>query len=129
MGLGLENFNALGIYREKEFNQPIDASGTLITGEEFRGIDDLKQVLLSSHRTNFYRCLTEKLLTYGLGRELGYHDAESVDQIVDRLEAEDGKFSALLLGVIDSAPFQKRRLVTADPTADKQPSEPPRGSP
>ena len=69
IGLAMENFNALGLYRDKEFNQPIDASGTLITGEEFKGIDELKQVLLTSHRTNFYRCLTEKLLTYGLGRE------------------------------------------------------------
>ena len=89
IGLAMENFNALGIYREKEFDQPIDASGKLITGEEFKGIDDLKQVLLTSHRTNFYRCLTEKLLTYGLGRELGYYDAETVDRIVDRLRGRE----------------------------------------
>ena len=101
IGLAMENFNALGLYRDKEFNQPIDASGTLITGEEFKGIDELKQVLLTSHRTNFYRCLTEKLLTYGLGRELGYHDCETVDQIVARLDAENGKFSVLLMGIVE----------------------------
>ncbi len=129
IGLALENFNALGIYREKEFGQPIDAAGKLITGEEFKGIDDLKQVLLTSHRTNFYRCLTEKLLTYGLGRELGYYDAESVDRIVDRLQAENGKFSALLAGVIESAPFQKRRLVETQPAAAGSGVEPPRASP
>jgi hypothetical protein len=129
IGLAMENFNALGLYRDKEFNQPIDASGTLITGEEFKGIDELKQVLLTSHRTNFYRCLTEKLLTYGLGRELGYHDCETVDQIVALLDAENGKFSALLMGIVDSAPFQKRRLNAAPPAAGSLPSEPLRGSP
>jgi hypothetical protein len=129
IGLAMENFNALGLYRDKEFNQPIDASGTLITGEEFKGIDELKQVLLTSHRTNFYRCLAEKMLTYGLGRELGYHDCETVDQIVARLDAENGKFSALLMGIVDSAPFQKRRLNATPPAADRLPSEPLRGSP
>jgi hypothetical protein len=119
IGLALENFNALGTYREKEFNQPIDASGTLVTGEDFRGIDELKQILLTSHRTNFYRCLTEKLLVYGLGRGLSYHDVESVDQIVARLEAEDGKFSVLLQGIVDSAPFQKRRLNATPAKAER----------
>ena len=54
--------------------------------------------------------MTEKMLTYALGRGLEYYDVETVDQIVARLEKDNGHFSALLMGVVESAPFQKRRL-------------------
>jgi len=113
LGLALESFNALGLWREKERGQPIDPAGKLITGETFTGIRELKRILANDHRTDFYRCLTEKLLTYALGRGLEYYDVEAVDQIIERLERADGRFSALLAGVIESAPFQKRRTVVA----------------
>jgi len=109
IGLALENFNAMGMYRTKERNQTIDASGKLITGEPFKDMTDLKHVLVANHQEDFYRCVTEKLLTYALGRGLENYDLETVDQIVARIEKQDGRFSALLLGVIESAPFQKRR--------------------
>ncbi len=109
IGLALENFNAMGMYRTTERNQPIDASGKLVTGESFKDMTELKHVLVTSHREDFYRCLTEKLLTYALGRGLEDRDVLTVDQIVTRIEQANGKFSALLLGVIESAPFQKRR--------------------
>jgi len=109
LGLALENFNALGMWREKELDQPIDAAGTLITGESFTNVQQLKHILATSHRRDFYRCLAEKLLTYALGRGLDYYDVESVDEIVARIENNDGRFSALLMGVVESAPFQKRR--------------------
>jgi hypothetical protein len=109
LGLALENFNALGMWREKERGQVIEALGELITGESFRDIRELKRVLATERRLDFYRCLTEKLLTYALGRGLEYYDVETVDQIVERLQREEGRFSALLLGVIESAPFQMRR--------------------
>ena len=109
IGFGLDNFNAIGKYRETEFGQPIVASGTLASGEEFGGIHELKQILKTNHRGNFYRCLTEKLMTYALGRGLEYYDTETVDQIVEDLERENGKFSTLMMGIIESAPFQKRR--------------------
>jgi hypothetical protein len=111
LGLALENFNALGLWREKESGQAIDASGRLLTGESFHDIRDLKRILKERHYLDFYRCLTEKLLTYALGRGLGFNDVETVDQIVERLDREGGRFSALLMGVIESAPFQKRRDV------------------
>jgi hypothetical protein len=113
LGLALENFNALGMWREKERGQPIDAAGKLITGEPFQGVHEVKRILTHERRMDFYRCLTEKLLTYALGRGLEYYDVESVDQIVERLEAEHGQFSALLMGILESAPFQKRRAVSA----------------
>ena len=112
IGLAFENFNALGHFREKERGQAIDVGGKLLSGETFEGVR-LKRVLKDEHRGDFYRCLTEKLMTYALGRGLESSDVEAVDRVVAQLEKENGKFSALLSGVIDSAPFQKRRNVAA----------------
>ncbi|MCW3051801.1 MAG: hypothetical protein JWN14_971 [Chthonomonadales bacterium] len=112
-GLALENFNALGLWREKEYGQSIEAGGTLITGEAFKDIRGLKQILAGKHSTEFYRCLTEKLLTYSLGRGLEDYDVESVDRIVKDLQRDKGRFSTLLKGVIESAPFQTCRKPSA----------------
>lgn len=113
LGLGFENFNALGMWRDTERKQPVDAAGKLVTGETFTGVKELKQILKTTRHTDFYHCLTEKLMTYALGRGLEYYDVEAVDQVVARLEKEDGKFSALIAGVIDSAPFQRKRTAPA----------------
>jgi hypothetical protein len=112
IGLALENFNALGMWRDQEFTQPIDPSGQLVTGEEFSNIKELKRVLVKNHAEDFYRTLTQKLLTYALGRGLEYYDVETVDQIVARIEKSGGKPSALLAGIVESAPFQKTRGLT-----------------
>ncbi len=109
LGLALENFNALGMWRTAERNQPIDAAGKLITGEEFHDIREVKHALVTAHRLDFYRCLTEKMLTYALGRGLEYYDTETIDKIVTQLDSDQGRISALLTGIIDSAPFQKAR--------------------
>jgi hypothetical protein len=111
IGLGLENFNALGMYRDKEHGQPIDTAGKLITGESFTNIRELKSILKDSRRRDFYFCLTEKFLTYALGRGPEYYDVETIDRIVEQLERDQGRFSTLLTGVIESAPFQKRRTI------------------
>lgn len=111
-GLALENFNALGLWRETQRGEPIDAAGKLITGETFSNIQELKHVLATNHREDFYRTLTTKLLTYALGRGLEYYDVETVDQIVDQLKKDNGHFSALLTGIIESTPFQKSRQTT-----------------
>jgi mono/diheme cytochrome c family protein len=110
LGLALENFNALGMWRGQEFGQPIEPAGTLATGENFSDIKELKRVLVKNHAEDFYRTLTQKLLTYALGRGLDYYDVETVDQIVARIEKSGGKPSALLAGIIESAPFQKARV-------------------
>jgi hypothetical protein len=109
LGLALENFNALGMWRESERGISIDAAGKLITGEAFQDIRQVKHTLATQHRLDFYRCLTEKLLTYALGRGLEYYDVETVDRIVENLDKSNGRFSTLLAGVIDSVPFQKTR--------------------
>ena len=119
-GLALENFNALGLWRDQEFEQPIDVTGKLFTGEDFKSVKELKHLLVSNHAQQFYRTLTEKMLTYALGRGLEYYDVATVDQIVERLEQAGGKPSALLLGIVESTPFQKTRS-QATRTASAQP--------
>jgi hypothetical protein len=109
LGLALDNFNALGMWREQEHELLIDSTGKLITGEPFQNVRELKHILATNHRTQFYRCLTEKMLTYALGRGLEYYDVETVDEIVDRIQRADGRFSALLTGIIESVPFEKSR--------------------
>jgi hypothetical protein len=109
LGLALENFNAIGMWRDTERQQPVEPAGRLISGESFQDIRGLKKILATTHAEDFRRCLTEKLLTYALGRGLEYYDVATVDSIVDRIAKEDGKFSALMLGIIESAPFQRTR--------------------
>ena len=121
LGLALENFNALGTVRDKDLGQPIDATGKLPTGDSFKDIRDLKHLLLANHREEFYRCLTEKLLTYALGRGMEYYDVPAVDKIVENLDKDGGKFSALLNGIIDSAAFQEERLTPNPPPAASKP--------
>jgi hypothetical protein len=120
LGLAFENFNALGMYRTKERNQDIDASGKLLTGEQLKNANDLKKILVNQRHLDFYRCLTEKLMTYALGRGLEYYDTEAVDKIVEQLEKNDGRFSTVLMGVIESAPFQERRNTQPPPAAPVQ---------
>ena len=110
LGIALENFNALGMWRDQEKDEPIDASGKLITGETFQDVRDLKKILRDRHATDFYRCVTEKMLTYALGRGMVETDEQTLDLIVQRLIENDGRFSALIQGVIESAPFQKQRI-------------------
>jgi len=109
LGLALENFDKLGTWREAENDQPIDASGELLTGEKFSDVRQLKKILKNERRLDFYRCVTEKLLTYSLGRGLDDYDEHTVDQIVEQVDRAEGKFSVLITGVIQSAPFQRQR--------------------
>jgi hypothetical protein len=111
LGLALENFNAMGMWREQERSQPIDVAGKLLSGEQFGSIRELKQVLVTNHASAFYRTLTEKLLTYALGRGLEYYDVATVDAIVERLELSQGRPAELLAGILESAPFQRTRAV------------------
>lgn len=109
LGLALENFNALGSWRTEEKGAAIDASGTLITGESFQDVRELKHILRDQHAADFYRCVTQKMLTFAIGRGLEQTDEHTVDLIVERLQNSGGKFSDLIEGVIASAPFQKIR--------------------
>ena len=109
LGLALENFNALGRYRTKELDQPIDPAGELLTGEKFKDVKELKKVLVTQRRLDFYRCATEKMLIYALGRGLEYYDTHTVDSIVGQLDAANGRPSVLISGIIEAPAFQRRR--------------------
>lgn len=111
LGLAMENFNAMGMWRDQELGRPVEVAGRLITGEAFSDVRELKRILATERRTDFYRCLTDKLLTYALGRGLEYADVETVDQIVLRLEQAEGRPTALIMGIVESAPFLQRRSI------------------
>ena len=119
LGLALENFNAMGAWRDTDMNQPVQPAGTLITGEKFANVREFKHVLATQHRNDFYYCMAEKLLTYALGRGLDYADTDTLDQLVARLTAAGGKPSALLRGIVESVPFQQSRAEPAQQTAEK----------
>ena len=122
LGLALENFNALGQWRMTDMNQPVEAAGELITGEKFANVQELKRVLATAHRRDYFYCMADKLLTYALGRGLDYTDTDTLDQLVARLDAADGKPSALLKGIVESAPFQQRRADRTVQTASDIPA-------
>ena len=110
LGLAFENFNAMGLWREQERGQPIPSvAGQLISGEKFDDVRALKHILVTERRDDFYRCLTTKMLTYALGRGPEPCDVPAIDEIVARLQRENGRISVIVFGIIESAPFQKRR--------------------
>jgi hypothetical protein len=109
IGLGLENFNALGQFRTKEKDKPIDTSGKLVTGEEFKDLAELKEVLARQRKQDLYRCISEKLLTYAIGRGVEYYDSTTIDQLTRRMEKNGGSLRELIQGIVESPPFQKRR--------------------
>jgi hypothetical protein len=108
LGFGLENYDAIGAWRDKDAGVQIDSSGTLPSGESFRGSVKLKAMLKARPR-EFARCLTEKMLTYALGRGLEESDRCAVDRIVKELEANEYRASVLVQGIVSSEPFLKRR--------------------
>lgn len=108
LGFGLENFDAVGAWRDRDGAYPIDASGTLPDGSSFKRPSELKQIL-KRRKDDFARCLTEKMLTYALGRGLEYYDKCAVDEIAAKLAKNDYKFSTLILEIVGSDPFQLRR--------------------
>jgi hypothetical protein len=108
LGFGLENFDAIGAWRAQDGKQPIDASGTLPDGRSFTGAKELKAIL-QDDRNAFAECLTEKLLTYALGRGLERYDKPTVKKISSRLANSNYRFSSLVLEIVNSMPFQMRR--------------------
>ena len=107
LGFGLENYDAIGRWRTMDGKFPIDASGVLPDGKSFDGSAELKAILRSEPRV-FTRALSEKLLTYALGRGLETYDRPAVDRIVDRVEQNGYRFSALVQAIVASVPFQMR---------------------
>jgi hypothetical protein len=107
VGFALENFDAVGRFREVEDHQPIDASGGLPDGSTFSGVAALEQGLLQRPEW-FASTLAEKLMIFALGRGIESHDAPAIRAIVRKAQADDFRFSALILGIVNSTPFQMR---------------------
>jgi hypothetical protein len=108
LGFGLENFDGIGAWRETDNKQKIDASGELPGGVNFNGPAELRKILLGK-ADQFRTCLAEKLLTYALGRGTEYYDRCAIDEVVAKTVKGGDKFSAMVLAVVESDPFQKRR--------------------
>jgi hypothetical protein len=107
LGFSLENFDAIGAWRATDSGRSIDASGVLLDGTKVNGPRELRQALVA-RKAQFAQAVTEKLLTYALGRGLEYYDAPSV-RAIDRVAAADGyRWSSLLLATVKSSPFQMR---------------------
>jgi len=108
IGFGLEQFDGIGTRREQDEGAAIDSTGQLVSGEKFQGPAELEKILLTKKRPDFLRCISEKTLTYALGRGLEYYDRIAIEKIAGSLD-KDPKFSNLILEVVNSVPFQMRR--------------------
>jgi hypothetical protein len=108
IGFGLENYDAIGRWRSDDNGTPIDASGDLPDGKKFNGPMELKNIL-KAKKNLFVRSLSEKMLTYALGRGLETYDKCEVDKIAQKLTKNEYRFSALVTAVVESEPFRKRR--------------------
>lgn len=108
LGFALENFDAVGQWRSQDDGQTIDPSGVLPDGSKVDGVDQLRKSLLENNNEQFVRCVTEKMLTYALGRGLEYYDKCAVDKIVASLQKNEYKLSTLMIEIVKSDPFQKK---------------------
>jgi mono/diheme cytochrome c family protein len=111
LGFALENFDAIGAWRSKDVNAgtPIDASGKLVDGTAVNGPNDLRQALVK-HPEQFAETVTEKLMTYALGRTVEYYDMPVIRKIVRDAAKDNYRFSSIVVGIAKSAPFQMRRV-------------------
>ena len=108
VGFAFENYDAVGRWRSAEAGIPIDASGTLFDGATFDGVAELQAALL--HRPElFVTTVVEKLLTFATGRGVEYYDAPAIRSILREARAQNYRFSSLVLGIVNSAPFQMRK--------------------
>jgi mono/diheme cytochrome c family protein len=105
IGFALENFDLVGTWRERDGRSPVDTSGRLVDGTPLHGPADLREALLTRSDA-FVTTATERLLTYAMGRPVEYYDMPTVRAIVHRAAKNDYRFSSLVLGVIESPPFQ-----------------------
>jgi hypothetical protein len=114
IGFSLENFDAIGRWRTLEDGLPVDATGGLPDGSKFTGVAGLEDGLLKRPDI-FVGTLTEKLLTFALGRGVESYDAPAVRKIVREARANDYRFSSIILGIVNSTPFTMRKAVAANP--------------
>ncbi len=105
MGFALENYDAIGKWRLEEGGKPIDALGKLATGSSFSGPMELQKFIAEKKLSAFTRCLTEKLLTYGLGRGMEYYDRSAIEKIARKISHQEKGLEDLIVEVVTSVPF------------------------
>ena len=108
LGLGFENFDAIGRWREKEGKHKIDSSGQLPSGQAFQSPVELIGIL-EEQKQGFCRSLAEKMLTYAIGRGVEYYDKCALDEITNNFTTRGYRFSALVTEIVTSDPFLKRQ--------------------
>ena len=108
VGFALENYDAVGRWRTLDAGSPIDPSGTLFDGTELNGVEGLQKAIVS-HSDLFVQTLSEKLLTFAIGRGVEYYDASAIRKIVRDAGADDYRFSSIVMGVVNSTPFRMRK--------------------
>jgi hypothetical protein len=109
IGFALENYDGVGKWRDRDEGGVIDASGKLPGGVQFEKAAGLKKILVSNYRDQFEDTVTEKFLTYALGRGLEYYDKPAVRSIMRQAERDNFRISALIGAIVKSTPFQMRR--------------------
>ncbi len=109
IGFGLENYDGIGAFRTLDAGATIDPSGELSATDKFKGPVDLANLLAKQKKEDYIRCMVEKMLTYSLGRGLEYYDRCAMKEIAEGLARRRYTFSGLVLEVVNSVPFQKRR--------------------
>ncbi|MGE3276826.1 MAG: DUF1592 domain-containing protein [Vicinamibacterales bacterium] len=107
LGFALENFDAVGRWRDQSGGIPVDASAVFADGTPIDGVTGLRAFLLA-HRETYVHAFVEKLLTYALGRRVDYHDQPAIRAIVRDADGHDDRWSAIILGIVRSTPFQMR---------------------
>ena len=108
IGFALENYDAVGRWRTLDGGEPIDASGTMFDGTDFRGVAGLQTAILRRPEL-FVSRLSEKLIIFALGRGVDYYDAPAIRKIVRDASAQDYRFSSIVMGVVNSTPFRMRK--------------------
>ena len=109
LGFAFEHFDAVGRFREKDGDEVVDTRGELVSGERFADHVELSRVLSDSRQADFVRCVSEKMLTYALGRGLEYYDRPALVAMDTQLRKKNLRFSVLIQAVVESVPFQYRR--------------------
>lgn len=109
LGFTLENYNAIGEWRITENNKPINSFGKLITGETFQNSAEMKSILKNNKANQFLKCITEKLLTYSIGRGIEYYDKDAVNNIITQTKKNNLTLRSLIHAICKSTPFQMTR--------------------
>ncbi len=109
IGFALENYDAVGRWRDEEDGKPVETAGQLVSGEKFANAVDLRTILSNQKGADFVRCMSEMMLTYALGRGLEFYDKCAVKEITGKVSKNGHRFTEMVMAVVESVPFQYRR--------------------